>query len=42
MLLGGGSSRKVDLLFLVIEIRHRMKLNRANTRLMDAPTMEDR
>lgn len=32
----------VGLLFLVIEVRLRMKLKSANKRLMEAPTIEDR
>ena len=46
MLSGGGgregSSGRLDGFVLVIEIRHRMKFKRANNRLTDEPTKEDR
>lgn len=36
----GGSSGRLDRLVLVIEIRHRTKFSKANSRLTDVPTIE--
>lgn len=38
----GGSSGRLDGFVLVIEIRHRMKFRRANSRLTEVPTSDDR